>query len=210
MEATKLEMVKFIERISYVDMFETSECYYSTLDGSYLTHVGMDDIFEMLLKNGITDHVQSHNIGGNTASLGFNPKKKKWYGWSHRAIYGFGVGYITKKGDCGFTADNPEEMIEDYAYFFSDISEECAEEHRKRCTILKDRSGIFIWNTPLKIPTAPMNEIDNLIENPEDYPLVDIYEGSDGYEKKCGKGKWTAKNLMDAKQMAIDFAESVS
>ena len=30
------------------------------------------------------------------------------------------------------------------------------------------------------------------------------------YPKKWGKGEWMAKTLEDAKQMAIDFAESVS
>lgn len=32
-------------------------------------------------------------------SIGFQEAEGKWYGWSHRAIYGFGVGYTVKKGD---------------------------------------------------------------------------------------------------------------
>ncbi len=28
----------------------------------------------------------------NVCSIGFCEEKQKWYGWSHRAIYGFGVG----------------------------------------------------------------------------------------------------------------------
>jgi hypothetical protein len=28
----------------------------------------------------------------NVCTLGFCPSEKKWYGWSHRAINGFGVG----------------------------------------------------------------------------------------------------------------------
>jgi len=35
-------------------------------------------------------------------SIGYSPKDGKWYGWSHRAIYGFKVGSVVKKGDCGF------------------------------------------------------------------------------------------------------------
>ena len=27
----------------------------------------------------------------------------KWYGWSHRATYGFGIGDKVKKGDCAYT-----------------------------------------------------------------------------------------------------------
>lgn len=33
-------------------------------------------------------------------SIGWCEREKKWYGWSHRAIYGFGVGSVVKKGDC--------------------------------------------------------------------------------------------------------------
>ncbi len=33
-------------------------------------------------------------------NIGFDPVSKKWYGWSHRAIYGFGIGHTVKKGDC--------------------------------------------------------------------------------------------------------------
>lgn len=35
-----------------------------------------------------------------TCSIGFCEKEQKWYGWSHRAIYGFGVGDKVAKGDC--------------------------------------------------------------------------------------------------------------
>jgi len=34
-------------------------------------------------------------------SIGYSVKDGKWYGWSHRAIYGFKVGSTCKKGDCG-------------------------------------------------------------------------------------------------------------
>ena len=35
------------------------------------------------------------------ASIAFQADEQKWYGWSHRAIYGFGIGDILKKGDSG-------------------------------------------------------------------------------------------------------------
>lgn len=34
-----------------------------------------------------------------TCTIGFCKKENKWYGWSHRAIYGFGIGDIVSKGD---------------------------------------------------------------------------------------------------------------
>ena len=38
--------------------------------------------------------------------IGFAPKDQKWYGWSHRAIYGFKVGDKVKPGDV--VAPDPE------------------------------------------------------------------------------------------------------
>lgn len=37
--------------------------------------------------------------GGEIRSVAFSPKTQKWYGWSHRAIFGFGVGHVVRKGD---------------------------------------------------------------------------------------------------------------
>lgn len=31
-------------------------------------------------------------------SIGYCYNENKWYGWSHRAMYGFGIGYIVLKG----------------------------------------------------------------------------------------------------------------
>lgn len=42
-------------------------------------------------KFGITEQIRN--------SVGFNPKTKTWYGWSHRAIAGFKIGSTVKKGD---------------------------------------------------------------------------------------------------------------
>lgn len=37
--------------------------------------------------------------GKGTASIAFSPKSQKWYGWSHRAIYGFKIGDVVEYGD---------------------------------------------------------------------------------------------------------------
>ena len=55
----------------------------------------------------------------NVCSIGFSEQAQKWYGWSHRAIFGFGIGHITQEGDCcttsGYTdrylAEHPEESL---------------------------------------------------------------------------------------------------
>lgn len=57
--------------------------------------------------------------GNKVCSIGFCRKEQKWYGWSHRAICGFGIGSIAEEGDCcttsGWTEDylqqHPEELL---------------------------------------------------------------------------------------------------
>lgn len=55
----------------------------------------------------------SHNV----CSIGFCEAEQKWYGWSHRAIFGFGIGSVVKKGDCtassGWTAEYLKDHPED-------------------------------------------------------------------------------------------------
>lgn len=61
----------------------------------------------------------ANNGKGRTASIGFCEKEQKWYGWSHRAIYGFKVGDEVKEGDCTaesgwideYLAEHPEEDL---------------------------------------------------------------------------------------------------
>jgi len=40
-------------------------------------------------------------------SIGFSEKDQKWYGWSHRAIFGFKIGDVVKKGDCTASSGLP-------------------------------------------------------------------------------------------------------
>jgi len=45
----------------------------------------------LCLKRGLRD-VQKSHPNHSVCSIGFNHKEQKWYGWSHRAICGFGIG----------------------------------------------------------------------------------------------------------------------
>jgi len=47
--------------------------------------------------------------GSGTACIGFSPKTQKWYGWSHRAIYGFAIGDSVEEGDVTTTTGFTEE-----------------------------------------------------------------------------------------------------
>ena len=71
---------------SDIDADATAELAY-TKDGYF---IGDLDTAERLHKRGIIPEPidQSHD----TCSIGFCPKDGKWYGWSHRAICGYGIG----------------------------------------------------------------------------------------------------------------------
>ena len=45
----------------------------------------------LCVKKGLTSLQKSHP-NHCCCSIGFNEKEQKWYGWSHRAICGFGIG----------------------------------------------------------------------------------------------------------------------
>ena len=47
-------------------------------------------------------------------SIGFCGKEQKWYGWSHRAICGFGVGDIVKEGDCTASSGWTKEYLKEH------------------------------------------------------------------------------------------------
>lgn len=172
-------------------------------------YIGSEKTAKLLCeKYGIAPELAEPN--NNVCSIGFSEKDQKWYGWSHRAIFGFGIGSECKKGDCAYTPDNPEEMIEEYANWLDGNK---SEQRRKECQILEDRSGIRILHSPMLLPMA--NSLDDamaVVEGDDiETKLVDIFGGDKAYEtRKCGRGAWTATTLEEAKQMAAAFAESVS
>ena len=62
---------------------------------------------EYLEKRGIVP--EDHKL-----SIGFCEQEQKWYGWSHRAIYGFGVGDVVKEGDCTATSGWTDEYLAEH------------------------------------------------------------------------------------------------
>lgn len=196
---------EYLNKVAYIDdsEIEQDDCkiYYSKFDKSYITRVGMESNVEYLADREITDCL--------THGVGFSPKGSKWYGWSHRAIYGFEIGSTCEKGDCHYVASTPEQLIDDHANFYADISQESADNHRNECQILDDRSGIRILHPPLIIPMAKsvLDAID-IIHDQDKGNQVDINPGFSIVE--CGRGEWVAKTMADAKQMAVDFNKGVS
>jgi hypothetical protein len=208
MEATKTRVSKkklqeFINGIAVVEKSKRvdSDVYVSKIDGSYLTHVGLEDDLKHFLKRGITEQIQSSFKGKETANIGFNPKDKKWFGWSHRAIYGFGIGSKCKKGDCGYKASNKEDFKEECLSFWGDseysISDEQAVFGRGEDYDGKIVDGVIISYTYGN--TVPNKKLRGTLS-----------EHFTPFPKSFGKGEWTAKTIEEAKEMAVDFAESVS
>lgn len=83
---------------------------YSRIDSGY---VGTPEDAYRLMQQGIVD-VQKSEPKDNVCSIGLNPNTKKWYGWSHRAMHGFGVGDVVKEGDCCASSGYTEEYLHEH------------------------------------------------------------------------------------------------
>ena len=128
-------------------------------------------------------------------STGFCEKEQKWYGWSHRAIYGFEIGSETKRGDCSYVPVDMEDARQDAIGFWSD------DDHLNTTAIeTKDDDGKPCFDVKWTISNnVPNKKRRGQISGVRHYP-----------PEQFGKGEWVAKSLGDAQQMAVDFAESVS
>lgn len=202
MKKVTKKLQKFIDSISTIGDSEISDdngrIYYSRVDGSYLTRVGMENDLNFLLKLGVTDQIQSIN-GGNSSRIGFNPIEQKWYGWSHRAIYGFGIGSECKKGDSGYSAWDELDFAEENLNWYGD--KDMADTYKINATVKQHTEdgilGVLVeYDYNDTVPNTEMRGKHNKVFEP--------------YPKTFGKGEWVAGTLEDAKQMAIDFSDGVS
>ena len=74
-------------------------------------------------KSGLEKFLDKHGIKEIKCGVGFSEDEQKYYGWSHRAIYGFGIGSKVKRGDCAYngkewtakTLKDAKKMAEDFA-----------------------------------------------------------------------------------------------
>lgn len=80
-----------------------------TPNGDYIGNKKMAHF--LITKRGISPEkmTPSHKV----CSIGFCEKEKKWYGWSHRAIFGFGIGDTVKEGDCTNSSGWTDEYLKD-------------------------------------------------------------------------------------------------
>lgn len=73
-------------------------------------YIGEPKIAKMLADKGIMPELIK---GNHVCSIGYSPKDKKWYGWSHRAIAGFKPGYKVRKGNSGLDQWEPGHFCKD-------------------------------------------------------------------------------------------------
>lgn len=134
------------------------------------------------------------NSDHNICSIGFCKKEQKWYGWSHRAIWGFGLESTVKAGDCAYVPFSAADFSKDCKRFWS------GKNHINVSAIEDTQDGVkgiqVNW------------EYDNLTPNKKIRGTISgVFTP---YPDEYGHGEWTAKSLEEARQMAIDFAEGVS
>jgi len=148
---------------------------------------------QLIVKRGIMPEKRdpSHCV----CSIGFNEKEQKWYGWSHRAIYGFGIGSTCKKGDCHYQSANKKDFIEDCIRFWDE------KDHINTFGV-EGKNDDGVWG--VQVEWTYSNKIKNKKLHGQ---ISSIFTE---YPNTWGRGEWTAKTIEDAKQMAMDFAEGVS
>lgn len=187
------------ESVDAYDAVTEMHCVY-TPSGDY---VGTKTDADYLLSRGITENIQPHSTG-KTCSIGFNPTEQKWYGWSHRAIFGFGIGSQVKFGDCAYTQTDKKD-VERSAMGFWDVGVVCDlgegnECYRKVLLCEHDAKHEGFKGLGLLIELETSFNTDRA-----PYTMRHFHE----YPEVWGRGEWTARTMADAKQMAIDFAEGV-
>ncbi len=149
--------------------------------------------YRLCKKRGIKP--EKRTIDSNVCSIGFCESEQKWYGWSHRAIYGFGVGSECKKGDCHYQPTGKEDFIEDCIRFWDDKHH--IETKGKEIREDNGELGVYVsWTYNDKVKNEKLRGA-----------ISGVFSA---YPDSFGKGEWTAKTIEDAKQMAMDFAEGVS
>jgi hypothetical protein len=81
-------------------------------------YVGDEDFGRYLYKKGIIDPETMPAPEGHdpyrVCSIGWCESEQKWYGWSHRAMYGFGIGNVVEEGDCTTSSGWTEECLKDH------------------------------------------------------------------------------------------------
>jgi len=200
---TKKQIDKFLNRVATKVTLELGpdeehkmDSWMLKADGSYLCADFDRSFVKRLMKRGITDHLQNQSmVAGNTVNIGFNPEEGRWYGWSHRAIYGFKIGSKCEPGHVHYVPKDRDDFLEDCTRFWTEDTHEWTEStfHLEDGAI-KGVNTEWKYNDKVSNKKLPGTISSVFSELPDKY----------------GKGSWTAETMKDAKEMAIDFARGCS
>lgn len=141
-----------------------------------------------------------YNLTQVTHTIGFSESEQKWYGWSHRAVFGFGIDSKIKKGDCAYQAANINDFMQAQLEFWGKCS----------AGYMTNEKVEVIYDKIKSKYTRVLVTADYTDTVPNESLRGTKYEHFSDVPESFGKGEWTAKTIEDAKQMAIDFAEGVS
>jgi len=163
-------------------------------DGGF---IGLEDEAKKFVERGIVPQLRPDSVAGNSCSIGFSEAEQKWYGWSHRAMFGFGIGSVVTKGDCAYTPTDEEDYRLDVLRFWGEGAG--AENHVWTKAEHGEEDGVRGVHVSWLYDDEVKNEAIRGTVHGHFWP----------YPKEWGRGEWTAKTLEDAKQMACDFARGV-
>ncbi|MBC6444596.1 MAG: hypothetical protein GDA50_04080 [Alphaproteobacteria bacterium GM202ARS2] len=127
-------------------------------------------------------------------SIGFCARERRWYGWSHRAICGFGIGSEVRRGDIAYVPTCWDDFKDDCIRFWTDPHHLDV----KASNVAQDSvQGVYVsWTYSDTFGNEAMRgTIGGTFIAPP---------------KQWGRGEWMAKSLDDAKQMAINYADDVA
>ena len=75
-------------------------------------YIGDLDTAIFLYEEGIKPELSSPT--NQVCSIGFCDREQKFYGWSHRAIYGFAIGHIVKDDDLTSSSGWTQEYLDEH------------------------------------------------------------------------------------------------
>lgn len=118
----KMEVEDLIEFTGKLTRYYGTEMLsFHSKDGAYIG--GVDELNNLVLKRGISPILsQTKN---KVCSIGKSVLDGKWYGWSHRAIYGFEIGDEVKEGDCCASSGFIDEYLSLPIGFKAKTEEDC-------------------------------------------------------------------------------------
>lgn len=169
--------------------------------------IGNVDVAKMLCDNKNINPTIA-NAGDTICSIGFCESEQKWYGWSHRAIFGFGVGSEVSIGDCAYVADNDENFKKATDNFWNETDRQLSyKSYFIPIEELEKESYDYYVRNYGHAPVCAV-KIESTTEQRGTGKI--LHFGQVAVLPAYGKGHWTASSLEEAKQMAINFARSVA